>query len=183
MTAGSRETTKSHAASLVLAVLLVAGWSPIDTVAPNPQDIQIAGRVLNFQETPRSGAITIAIVYNPADPRSRDEAAALAALLGNGLFVGALFLHPLLVEQTRLAEAPAYGAIFATIGVDESLLGAALKQRQVLCLTRHLEQVEHAACTVAIGSQPSVSIVVSQANAAIAGVRFATAFRMMVREI
>ena len=168
---------------LVLAALVLSCWAPLTVDLPTPQDMQIAGHVLHFQQTPVLGAIVVAIVFNPADTRSHDEAAATAALLGNGLVVGDLILRPRLVEQAHLAEAGEYGAVFTTVAVDQALLGADLKKRQVPCLTRHSEQVEHGSCIVAICSQPSVSIVVNMQNAGLAGVHFATAFRMMVQEI
>ena len=141
------------------------------------------GHVLHFQERPPAGAITIAIVYNTTDPRSQTESKALMALLGSGLAVGDLILQPRLVEQAQLATTSGYDAVFATIGVDDAVLAVSLKHHQLPCMTRHLEQVEHGACIVAISSEPRVSIVVNEANAASAGVRFPTAFRMMVREI
>lgn len=153
------------------------------TSAPTLQDIQVAGRVLHFQKTSPSGTIVVALIYNATDLASQTEAAALMALLGSGLAVGDLVLRPVLIEQSHLADAGQYEAIFATTGVDGRLLNAGLRQHQVPCITRHIEQVEHGACTVAIRSLPSVSIVVSQENAVMAGVRFATAFRMMVQEI
>jgi hypothetical protein len=184
MAGGSPFVEHCRAAGLALAVLLVSGWgSAGDLTPPTLQEIQVAGRVLHFQETPVSGPVIVAVVYNAAARASHDEAAALAALLGNGVLVGDLILRPRLVEQGHLAEANGYGAIFVTIDVDDGLLSASLRQHRVLCLTRHLEQVEHGSCTVAITSEPVVSIVVNAANAGIAGVRFATAFRMMVREI
>lgn len=170
--------------SFILAVLAVAAWGPVeDLPAPTLQDMRVAGHVLGFEDAPITGEIIIAIVYNAANVESHAEATMLASLLGNGLQVGRLTLRPRLIEQGHLAENGGYNAIFATIGVDEGLLRASLKLRQVPCLTRHLEQVEHGVCIVAIRSEPSVSIVVNAANAAVAGVRFATAFRMMVREI
>jgi hypothetical protein len=182
---GTAGTAMSYRKScLVLATLVVSGWGPIQELTPPTlRDMRVAGHVLGFQESPLAGEVVVALVYNMADARSHDEAVALASLLGSGLPVGGLILRPRLVEQANLADLPAYGAIFATIGVDAALLGAVLRQRHIPCLTRHLEQVEHGTCTVAIGSEPSVSIIVNQANAATAGVRFATAFRMMVREI
>ena len=89
----------------------------------------------------------------------------------------------MLVEQNRLADKLSFGAVFDTVGADDGLLAAGLKQHRVPCLTRHLEQVEHGHCTVAIRSAPVVSIAINEVNAAAAGVQFATAFRMMVREI
>jgi hypothetical protein len=171
-------------ASYVLATLVVSGGGPVrDLSAPNLQEIQVAGRVLHFQETPVSGGLVVAVVYDAASRPSYDEAVALMALLGNGVPVGDLILRPRLVEQKQLAEAQGLGAVFITTGVDDALLAAALKRDRIPCLTRHLEQVEHGSCTVAIASEPTVTIVVNAANAAMAGVRFATAFRMMVREI
>ena len=182
---GTAGTARSfRTAGLVLAALVVSGWGPVqDLTPPTLQDMRVAGHVLGFQESPITGEVIVAVVYNAAEAKSHDEAVAVASLLGDGFAVGGLILRPRLIEQGRLAEAVGYGAIFATIGVDEGVLGVSVKRHQVPCLTRHLEQVEHGLCTVAICSEPSVSIVVNQANAAIAGVRFATAFRMMVREI
>jgi hypothetical protein len=168
----------------LFAALLTAGWgSTQDLTPPTLQDVRVAGHVIGFQEAPVAGDVIVAVVYNAADPRSHDEAVALASLMGSGLPVGGVVLRPSLVEQGRLAEAAGYRAIFDTIGVDEGLVGASAKLHQVPCLTRHLEQVEHGLCTVAICSEPTVRIVVNHDNAVTAGVRFATAFRMMVREI
>jgi len=184
MVGKARTAMSCRKSSLGLAALVVAAWGPIqDQSPPTLQDMQVAGHVLGFQESPIAAEVVVAVVYNAADARSHDEAVALASLLGKGLSVGRLVLRPRLIEQGQLAEAVGYGAIFATIGVDESTLGTSLKRHHVPCLTRHLEQVEHGACIVAIASEPTVSIVVNQANAASADVRFATAFRMMVREI
>lgn len=168
---------------LVTAILMLSASGPIEDTAPTLQDLQIAARVLHFLDVPVSGELVLAIVFNPSDPASRAEAVALVGLAGKGLSIGNLTLRPYLVAQDKLATVVGYGAIFATTGVDQALLGATLKQRHVPCLTRHPEQVQHGACIVAIGTEPTVSIVLSAANAAADGVHFATAFRMMVVEI
>ena len=184
MTDPGRIATRCRRPCLALAALVVSAWGPVkDLPPPTLQEMVVGGHVLNFQEHPIAGDVVIALVYATSDSKSHDEAAALAALLGDGLAVGGLVMRPRLVEQAKLMETSGYAAVFATTGVDETVLAAVLKQRHIPCLTRHLEQVEHGACTVAIRSDPDVSIVVNQANAANAGVHFATAFRMMVREI
>ena len=168
----------------MLAALPLLGGSPApEGLLPNLQEMQLAGRVLHFQAPQPSGTITMAIVYNRADPQSLEEAAALQALLGDGLEVDELVLKPMLVEQSQLAGPASYGVIFSTAGVDPALLGAALRQRRIPCLTRHVEQVRSGSCTVAIRSAPSVDIVLNAANASASGVHFATAFRMMVEEL
>jgi hypothetical protein len=161
----------------------LGGGPAQDQTSPTLQDVRVAAHVLGFQEAPATGEVVVALVYNPADPRSRAEAVGFEELLGSGFSVAGIVLRPRLVEQGRLAESVGYGAIFAMAGVDEGVLRASLQQHHVPCLTRHIEQVEHGACIVAIASEPSVSIVINQANAVSAGVHFATAFRMMVREI
>lgn len=168
---------------VVSAVLMLSGSGPIEDRAPTLQDLQIATHVLHFLDAPVSGELILAIAFDASDAASRAEATALASLAGEGLTAGDLTLRPCLVEEGQLATVTGYGAVFATAGVNQKLLGASLKQRHVPCLTRHLEQVQHGACIVAIGTEPTVSIVLNAANAASDGVRFATAFRMMVPEI
>ncbi len=169
--------------SLVLAALLLSGLAPLTEATPTLQDMQIAARVLHFQYRPVNGRIVVAIVYNAAETGSHDEAVELVALLGDGLGVGDLTLQPRMVEQAHLSDVTGYDAVFAALAVNQDLLTAALKQRQIPCLTRHTEQVEHGSCIVAIRSQPRVSIIVNMRNAVLAGVRFATAFCMMVEEV
>jgi hypothetical protein len=168
---------------LIAAILALPGAGPAEMSPPSLQEVEVAGRILHFQADQPSGPLRLAVVYNPADRASVGEATALMALLGGGIAVGDLILEPVLVSQSRLAQGGGYGAVFETIGVDDGLLGAALKQMHIPCVSRHLEQVDHGACTVAIRSGPSVSIILSAANATAAGVRFATAFRMMVQEL
>ncbi len=165
-----------------LAAPFLAAWGPL-AQPPTLQDVQVAGRVLHFQEPPFAGEVVVAIVFDQSQPASLVEAHALDALLGAGLAVGNLTLLPRLVEQRQLAGSAGYGAIFLTSGADDQLLAASLRSHRVLCLTRHLEQVEHGACVVAICSEPQVVIVVNETNASAVGLQFATAFRMMVREI
>ncbi len=171
-----------------LAMMLVlalprSGAAAEDAEPPTAQEMRMAGRVLGFLDTPPSGVVTLAVVFDPANPHSREEAVAIGSLLGDRMAVGALTLRPQLVEQARLADTIGYGAIFVTDGIDPQILKAALALRHVPCLTRHLDQIEQGSCMVALRGSPSVDIVVNELNASSVGVRFATAFRMMVREI
>ncbi len=168
--------------TLVLS-LPQTGTAAEDAEPPTAQEMRMAGQVLGFLDTPPSGVVTLAVVFDPANPHSRAEAAAIGSLLGDQMVVGALTLRPQLVEQAHLAATTGYGAIFVTDGIDPQVLKAALALRHVPCLTRHLDQIEQGSCMVALRASPSVDIVVNELNAASVGVRFATAFRMMVREL
>lgn len=167
----------------MLAALPLLGGAPaVNGLPPSLQDMQLAARVLHFEAAEPSGTMVVAITYNAADPQSVDEATAVQELLRTGLDVDNMILLPVLVEQRRLAGSGSYDAVFSASGVDRALLAAALRQRHIPCLTRHLEQVRSGSCIVAIRSSPSVGIVLNSANAEAASVRFATAFRMMVEE-
>lgn len=150
---------------------------------PSRQDLQILGRVLSFREDQSSGSVLVAIVYNSADAQSIAEAQAFAELMGSGVAVGNLVLQPVLLEQGRLGGASGYAAIFTAASVSTAIVQSVVRQRQVPCITRQIEQVTRGGCIVSIRSSPSVAIAYSSANAAAAGVRFATAFIMMVREV
>src|SRR3978361_1849716 len=81
--------------SLILAALVVSGWGPVqDLTPPTLQDLRVAGHVLGFQESPVTGDVIVALIYNPAQASSHDEAVALATLLGKGMSVGGLVLRP-----------------------------------------------------------------------------------------
>ncbi len=150
---------------------------------PTVQDLQIVGRVLGFQQVPATGVVIMAVVYDPSNAASRSEAEAIAKLLQGGLHVGGIELRGVLVDQNHLQAPGDYAAVFETGNVDDKLLAAMLHLRKLPCLTTHLDAVEHGSCAVAICSEPAVVIVVNRTNAEDAGVHFATAFRMMVREI
>lgn len=160
-----------------------AGHAADNTPPPSLEEMQVAGQVLGFLDPSLSGRVTLAVVFDPANSGSRVEAAAIAALLADGASVGALTLQPRLIEQSHLAAANGYNVVFVAGNVDSQILKQALALRRVPCLTRHLEEIEQGGCMVALRTFPSVNIVVNEVNASLGGVRFATAFRMMVQEL
>ncbi len=146
------------------------------------QDLQIAGRLLHFIEQPPTGAVTLAIVYARDVPGSESEARDVASLLADGVAVGDLVLHAVLVEQHDLPLLGGYAALITTQGVSANVVRDAMQRRRVPCLTIHLSQVRDGGCLVGIRSLPTVSIHLNSSAADAVGIRFATAFRMMVQE-
>lgn len=164
-----------------LALCLSASQAP--AAEATAQDMQIVGRALSFKEGQRRGSLSLAIVYDASDSRSTSEMqAAVAALRGN-LKVGDSYLRAVPVEQSQFSSARGYDGVFTASGVDQGRLRGALSASGVPCFTLDAQQVRSGACTVAVRSRPAVAISISSRNAAVAGVRFATAFIMMVREI
>jgi len=167
----------------LLAAVAVHGGAAGDEPGLTLQDMRIAGRVLGFQTRHLAGPLPVAILFDGANPASRKEASAISGLLGQGLQVDDLILQPVLLEQAHIPPAASFGAVVATSGVDSTRLRTMLERMRVPCLTAHYAQVSEGACIVLIRSSPTVSIIVNETNAASADVHFATAFRMMVREI
>lgn len=152
-------------------------------VAASLQDLQIAARVLTFQKTRPRGQVRLAVVYNPEIAASRQAADALVRAASPSLKIDDLDVVPVLVSQSKLASVQAVAGVMSVAGVDDQVLDTALARLRVPCLSTDITQVRSGACTVAISSEPRVSIIVNSHNAEARGVRFATAFLMMVREI
>lgn len=167
----------------LLALCCVRASAADEAAVPSLRDLQLAASILGFQSPAPSGDLSIAVVFDERNPQSHEEATAIVALVGNGLTVGGLTLHAIAISQNGLAAAGPFGALFETASVDDALLKSALLQRHVPCLTRHPDQVTQGACIVAIQAKPPVIVTINHANSEAASVRFATAFRMMVREI
>ena len=172
-----------QASAALLLGCALTGMDPADEGDRlTPQDLQIAGRVLHFVAEPLTGSVVLAIVYARDVPNSRREATDAAALLAGGLPVGDLVLHAVLAEQHDLAGLGSIAALVTAGGVSAEPVREAMRRRHVPCLTVHLSQVEDGGCLVGIRSLPSVSIQLNNDAADAVGVRFATAFRMMVQE-
>ena len=172
-----------RASMLGLLACLLGGMGPADGAERlTLQDLRLAGRVLHFIDMPLVGAVTLAVVYAQDVPGSEDEARAAASWLSGGLRVGNLILQPALVEQSALSALQDYVAIVTAEGVYGPAVRDAMRQHHVPCLTTHLSQVQDGGCLVGIRSRPGVSIQLNSMASASVDIRFATAFRMMVRE-
>ena len=172
-----------RASATLLLGCALGGMDPADEGDRlTPQDLQIAGRVLHFVAEPPTGSVVLAIVYTRDVPNSRREATDAAALLAGGLPASDLVLHAVLAEQHDLAGLDPVAALVTADGVSAEPVREAMRRRHVPCLTVHLSQVKDGGCLVGIRSLPSVSIQLNGDAAGAVGVRFATAFRMMVQE-
>lgn len=169
--------------SVVLAGLMGFQTLPAAAEDITLQDMQVVGRAISFVEGAKRQQVSLAVVFDPSSPASVHEMEAVLASLGRGVDVGGRVLSAVAVEQGRLGSARPVDAVFSTVGVDQDLLRGHLQRSGTPCFTVTAAQVRDGACIVAIRSRPSVSISFSSRNASAAGVRFATAFIMMVREL
>ena len=171
---------------LALACCLVtasaAGWARADIMA---RDAQVIGRVLGFLESPPTGTVELGIVFDPARSESVTEAEKLRDILGDGLTSGKAKLKPRLVPIADIATAQGVVAFFIThgLGTGVDAVANAAQQRHVPTITNDLACTNSGRCVICTKSEPTVEIVVNKAAAEATGTKFATFFRMLIKEI
>jgi hypothetical protein len=146
------------------------------------KDLLVLGRAVAFMQPPPGPDAFVGVVYSPGNAASRQDAEAILVTLGAGLHAGKAILRPKLVDIAAVA-AGGFQVVIAAAGSTGPELTAAVRQSRTLCVTTDIEAVKAALCTMAIMSEPRVEIVVNHAVSAAAGIEFAAAFRMMIREM
>lgn len=146
------------------------------------RDLRVLGRAAAFMLPPPAPDSVLAIAYVAGNAASRQDAEAIAALIGPGLRAGQLTLRPRLIEVGGL-EAGGFQIVIAAAGANGPRLGAAARSARALCVTTEAEAVRTGHCALAISTEPRVEIILNHAVASATGVTFAAAFRMMIREL
>jgi hypothetical protein len=155
---------------------------PTQAASLSRQDLQVLGHALAFVQ-PRPGAEgTIAVVYSAGDGNSRQDAEAIMTALGKGLPTAGAMLVPRLVDVGSLATTE-FDLVIVAAGANSDAVMRAARGRHALCVTADELSVREGVCTMAIRSGARVEIFVNSLAARQAGIGFATAFRMMVREL
>ena len=146
------------------------------------KDLQVLGRAIAFMQPPPSPDAIIAIAYVAGNAASRQDAEAIAALIGDGIHAGRAILRPRIVDINGL-EAGGFQVVIAADGANGARLRGAARSARALCVTTDIEAVRAGFCAMAITSEPRVEIIVNHAVSAAAGIDFAAAFRMMIQEM
>jgi len=149
------------------------------------KDLQVIGRSLGFIEDARTGTLELGIVYVRNEPETVRQAKTMQEMLGTGLSAGKLVLRPRLVAADELGNLDHIGALFIVPGAAHvaTAAAAAAKRLHVPTLSTDVACAESGQCVLAFRSDPSVEIILSRDAAAVAGVRFTPAFRMLVRQL
>lgn len=140
------------------------------------------GRAVAFMAPSPAADSFVAIAYVTGNAASRQDAEAIASLIGGGVQAGKILLRPKLIDTSSLA-AGGFAVVIAAAGANGPQLSAGAQGARALCVTTEIAAVRAGLCAMAITSAPRVQIVVNHAVSAAAGIEFAAAFRMMIREI
>jgi hypothetical protein len=145
------------------------------------KDLLVVGRAVALMQPPPSPDAVIAVAYASGNAASRQDAEEIVALIGAGLQAGKTLLKPKLIDAALAGKG--FAVVVAAAGANSPQLSAAAGSARALCVTTDVDAVRAGLCTMAITSVPRVEIVVNHVVAAAAGIEFAAAFRMMIREI
>lgn len=146
-------------------------------------DLQVAARALSFMEAPMSGRVRVGIVYSPQSPGSVSQARQIASQLAGGMRIGNMDLEPSMVPLTDAGSAEVDLFLLTEHVPAAGTLAEVSKARRIPCVTKDLDKVEAGDCIMAVRSRPKVEIIVNRDAANLSGLRFATAFRVMVTEL
>jgi hypothetical protein len=166
-------------------MLAFLAWAvPPDALAASfaAKDLLVLGRAIAFMQPPPGPDSVIAIAYVANDTASRRDAEAIAALIGAGLQSGRALLRARIIDISNVDTAR-FHVVIAAIGANGPRLSAATRASRTLCVTTDIEAVRAGFCAMAITTEPRVEILVNHAVVAAAGIEFAAAFRMMIREM
>ena len=147
------------------------------------ESVRTAAKVTTFLVPPPHGPLVAAIVYDPADPRSVEEAIRIERTLRGGTPVGSSRLAPRRVPVTTLADLEGATVAFLTDGVQPWYGAIRARARGILTVAGDRSCAASGHCIVAIPSTGSRHIYVNARAAGAAGLRFNTIFAILARTL
>lgn len=183
MTIDPTATRWPMAIALILTLATAAAvFAPASAASLTQKDIQILAKAIGFLEPAPSGTGTVAIVYEPSDAASKQDAEAIAGYFGDGLKAGNSILKAKIVEAGQSGSG-GYVALVAASGARLDQVAAAARAQHAPCITADVAAVQAGQCVMAVRSEPRVEILINRAAAASSNVTFGSAFLLMARAI
>lgn len=170
-------------AAACAACCLAAAIPPQAAAAVTRHDLDTCLRMLGFLQPVPNGVLDAAIVFPRGSAAGAQQARDIAALFGDGLPAGAATIRPRIVEAEALARENVALVILTPAAASASALVAqSVSGRAILTVAFDRAPVEADDVVMAVSAEPRVDILVSRIAAQKAGVSFAAAFRMLIRE-
>jgi hypothetical protein len=166
--------------ALALAILWPAVPAPSAVL-----NVPVAVRVISFVQPAPVGVIPVAIVYQPGNAVSETDASDMERTLGGGLTLGRATLRTRRVAVSNLGQLGGMKAAFVTAGLrsHQDELAVAASAQSILTITADQACVIAGRCVVGISSANKTQIIVNKAAAKRNGIRFGSAFLMLVKEV
>ena len=160
-----------------VAALTAAGIAGVAQATTSERDLQVMARAAGFVDGLPRGNVPVAVVDGP-------NADAVVAAMGAGVAGGGVTLVPRKVAVGDLAGSGVRVIIVPEgQGGQHGAIAAAARSLHAVTMSTDMACVNSGNCVVGVAAEPRVEIVVSRAASTAAGVSFAQAFRVMIREV
>ena len=172
------------AVALAWLLAMVPGVPPA-AAGTTVKDVLVAVRTIGFVVNPPTGAVELAVVFDPGRPDSVDEMKTALAALADGTRVGGATVHPVPLAVTELSPLKAFRFVLLTGGVSGyfQTVFDQTRGRGVLTMSTDLACVRAGQCVMGVAAEPRVQVLVNRAASQAAAVEFAVSFRMMITEL
>jgi hypothetical protein len=181
-----RLDVSARRALLPLITLCVALACAPCTAATDRADLSVGMKTLPLLTNKIEGSVTVAIVFDPASPVSRDDANNIKAIFDGGLEVpGDLKLNGLLVPVNELDKmgGTRIAVLAEGLGPHYEAISAAASAGRILTMSTDLSCVQSNKCVLGMVSKPHVEIYYSKSAADAAKISFGQVFTMLVKQI
>lgn len=167
-------------------LLVTSSFATASFAATDQADLSVGMKTLPLLTNKITGSAVLAIVYNPANPISKEEATSIKAILDNGFAApGDLKLTGIYVPVGELGKISGSKIAILTSGldVDYNAIGATAAKNGVLTMSTDLNCVRANKCVLGIVSKPHVEIYYSPEAANASRISFEQTFTMLVKQI
>lgn len=169
--------------NVVAIALAMFAWAPVAHGETTGKEVQVMLKAIGFLSTRPSGAVQVAVVFDPSSAASKQDAEAVKAQLDGA--AGALQPKAQIVSTDQLAGFSGVAAIVAA-GVSPAGLDAVAKAahgKKMLTLSSDSACAKAGKCVLAVKAEPKVEILLNAAAARDGDVEFQSTFKMMITEI
>jgi hypothetical protein len=175
-------------AGCFLAVVPLTGWLLLGTgpakAETTAKDIQVMLKTIGFLTSKPRGAVTVAVIFDPANAESRKDGESIKAFLDAASGLAIVPVAKLVgLDQLNGVDGPAAVIAAGVAGPGLDAVIEAVKGRNVLTISTDPACARTGKCVMSIHAEPSVEILFNAAAARASGVEFLPNFRMMITQV
>jgi len=166
---------------LALAIFLLLPITSSYAQASN-KDIATISKAISFMQNGPKGTLNVAIAYDPSDKESFNYASEVEEALASPVGSGRVKLLGKKVPVQSLNKNNDYKVIFVTKGLVskyKKILEDA-QNRGIITVSTDVECLDRGGCLLTVETNPNVEISMNTKVADRTGIRFESAFRMMI---
>ncbi len=176
---------KSSNLPFIFICTLVICLLSLPALATEQSDIDASLKALPLLINKISGDATMAIVYDPADATSKNDAQAIQSIVQAGVQIpGGGKLSTILVGINELGKLSRAKIAFLTPGITSHYddINTATSAASILTFSTDIDCVKAAKCIIGVVTKPSVIIYYSKPAAEAAKIEFSQNFSMLVKQ-